>query len=62
MQLAEEEGTALEGAMAAPALVLALRELPGHLPDSPQLEEDISLHAAILHCIRYLTLSRSYSS
>ena len=38
--------------MAAPALVLALRELPSHLPDSPQVEEDISLHAAILHCMR----------
>ena len=49
----EAVGTTLEGAMAPPALGMALRELPKHLPDSSQHDEDLALQAAILQCVRY---------
>lgn len=52
MQLAEAEGSTLEGALAAPALATVLRELPLHLPVTNASKEELDLQAAILHCIR----------
>ena len=52
IKLAEAEGTALEDALAAPALATSLRELPAHLPVTSMGEEDRSLQLAILHCVR----------
>lgn len=54
VQLAEVEGSTLEGPLAAPALATVLRELPLHLPVNNATEEELGFQAAILHCVRCL--------
>ncbi|KAK9811710.1 hypothetical protein WJX72_008813 [[Myrmecia] bisecta] len=55
VELAAAEGEALEGALASPALVLALKELPYDLPDEADLAPDrAALRSTILQCMRRL--------
>ena len=52
LEMAEQENTTLDGALAAPALALALREYPANTPAVPATVADADLQRTVLRGIR----------